>query len=119
MMALSSCQKCRGFVPPASAACVHCGAPMAEAAPRGGVLLKGLLGVAGAGVAAITLMACYGMPPCDAPPPEGSNDPYHCYDLEPCVRDLPDGGSEAYSCDGTIGGDAGTQPADAGVDAGH
>jgi hypothetical protein len=92
---------------------------MQEPAPRGGVMLKGLLGVAGAGVAAITLMACYGMPPCDAPPPEGSNDPYHCYDPEPCTTVLADGGTEAVSCDGTIGGDAGLPPADAGTDAGR
>jgi hypothetical protein len=120
MTALSSCQKCRGFVPPASATCVHCDAPMQEPAPRGGVMLKGLLGVAGASVAAITLMACYGMPPCDTPPPEGSNDPYHCYDYDPglCSTTLADGGSEAVPCDETSG-DAGTQPADAGVDAGH
>jgi len=107
MTALSSCEKCRGFVPPASAGCVHCGAPMAEPAPRGGVRLKGLFGLAGAGVTAITLMACYGMPPCDTPAPDGSNNPYHCYDREPVD---PDGGMNA---------DGGTHPADGGTDAGH
>jgi len=117
MSALSSCQKCRGFVPPASAECVHCGAPMLESAPRGGVMLKGLWGLAGAGVTALTLMACYGMPPCDAPPPEGSTDPFHCYDNgPPCDVLLADGGTDSSQCQA----DAGTKPPDAGThDGGH
>ncbi|PTL80626.1 hypothetical protein [Vitiosangium sp. GDMCC 1.1324] len=106
MSALSSCQKCRGFVPPASAECVHCGAPMMEA-PRGGVMVKGLFCLASAGVAAITLMACYGMPPCDTPAPDGGTDSYHCYDQEPVDGD-----------GGTLS-DGGTQPTDGGVDGGH
>jgi hypothetical protein len=118
MSSLSSCQKCRGFVPPASAECVHCGAPMLESAPSGNAMLKGLFCLAGASVAAITLMACYGMPPCDTPAPDGGTDPYHCYDIEPCSTTLPDGGSESVTCDGMVNGDAGTH-ADAGTDGGH
>jgi hypothetical protein len=83
--------------------CVHCGAPMRE--PRGEVLLKGLLGLASAGMAAITLMACYGMPPCEEPAPDGGADPYHCYDV-----DLPEEDAGVT--------DAGTQPGDGGTDAG-
>jgi hypothetical protein len=59
-------------------------------------MMKGLVALAGAGVAAITLMACYGMPPCDTPAPDGSGDLYHCY--------REDGGS---------------QPSDGGTDAGR
>lgn len=114
MSAFSSCPSCRGFVPPASAECVHCGAPMVEPAPRGGVRVKGLVGLASAGVAAITLMACYGMPPCETPAPDGSGDPYHCYDREPCDPSTLDGGSDPFSCERP---DAGS-PADGGVDAG-
>lgn len=107
MSSLSSCQKCRGFVPPASTDCVHCGAPMGGSAPRGNAMLKGLFCVASASVAAITLMACYGMPPCEEPAPDGGTDEYHCYDDEPVEGDggvLPDGGM---------------LPTDAGVDAGN
>ncbi|ATB29812.1 hypothetical protein [Melittangium boletus] len=98
MSTLSSCQRCHGFVPPELAECVHCGASMQEPAPRGGVMSKGLVVLASAGVAAITLMACYGMPPCNTPAPDGGSDPYHCYDQEPPV---PDSGIQAD------GGDAG------------
>lgn len=69
-------------------------------------MLKGLFCLAGAGVAAITLMACYGMPPCDTPAPDGGTDPYSCYDQDP---PMDDGGTLA---------DGGTQ-ADGGTDAGH
>jgi hypothetical protein len=116
MSSLSSCQKCRGFVPPASAECVHCGAPMLASAPAGGVMLKGLFCLAGASVAAITLMACYGMPPCDTPPPDGGSDMYHCYDMDPCGPSSQDGGTAqdggSSSCDGMVN-------MDGGVDAGH
>lgn len=133
MSALSTCQKCRGFVPPASAECVHCGAPMRASAPAGGMLLKGLFCLAGASVASLTLMACYGMPPCDAPAPDGGTDRYWCYDTEPhCASSAQDGGTgtdggDPYPCvDETDGGtlpDGGTPPGgvptgDAGVDAG-
>ncbi|MCY1076080.1 hypothetical protein [Archangium lansingense] len=117
MSAFAVCQKCRGFVPPASAGCVHCGAPMVELEPRGGVMLKGLFGLASAGVAAITLMACYGMPPCDTPAPDGGSDRYHCYDMdpEPCDTLARDGGGNPYDCQES---DAGTQ-VDGGMDAGQ
>lgn len=119
MSAFSTCQKCRGFVPPESAGCVHCGAPMVVPAPGGGVMLKGLAGLASAGVAAITLMACYGMPPCETPAPDGGSDPYHCYDHapEPCETPAPDGGGDPYHCYEQRP-DAGTQ-GDGGVDAGQ
>ncbi|WNG35058.1 hypothetical protein F0U61_16420 [Archangium violaceum] len=110
MSALSSCQKCRGFVPPASTDCVHCGAPMNESAPRGNAMLKGLFCVASASVAAITLMACYGMPPCEEPAPDAGTDAYHCYDNEEPVDAGDDGG---------VLPDGGTEPTDAGVNAGN
>jgi hypothetical protein len=100
---------------------------MLASAPAGGMLLKGLFCLAGASVASLTLMACYGMPPCDAPAPDGGADSYWCYDTEPhCASSAQDGGTGAdggdpYPC---TDADGGTQPpggvptGDAGVDAG-
>ena len=60
------CDACGGVVP--GAVCPNC----LTAVSRGGVggfLKRLILGVGGASVASMTLMACYGMPPCD---PEGT-----------------------------------------------
>ncbi len=54
------CVQCEGFIPSMLSACPHC----AHVAQRKGVTAK-VLAVIGAGAAAMTLMACYGMPPCD------------------------------------------------------
>lgn len=61
MSQLASCPSCRGFVPQAAVACPHCAASLA---PKGRLrsLRRGLLTLAGTGVAAVTLMACYGGP---------------------------------------------------------
>jgi len=83
---------------------------MRETAPRGGAMVKGLFGLASAGVAAITLMACYGMPPCDTPAPDGGDDAYHCYDTAPMCA--PSDGGEPVPCDDAF-------PPDAGEDAGQ
>nr|AYM53600.1 hypothetical protein [Cystobacter velatus] len=132
MTSLSACQQCRGFVPPGSATCVHCGTALTVAEPRGGTGLTALMGLASAGMAAITLMACYGMPPCDEPAPDGGSDPYHCYDYDPlphCASPATDGG--LTDADGGLAGSDGGElppcedvfpsPADAGTgaDAGH
>jgi uncharacterized paraquat-inducible protein A len=69
-MSLTGCPSCQGFNPPSTAACLHCGHALEARSPlklrRGG----GFWMLAGAGVAAITLMACYGAPPCDDCQPE-------------------------------------------------
>ena len=105
---------------------------------RGGAGLSALVGLAGAGMAAITLMACYGMPPCDTPAPDGGSDRYYCYEDPPahCASAVPaDGGADGGVTDGGGGvdceepppsrRDAGTPwgrdagaPSDAGTDAG-
>lgn len=54
------CTRCEGFIPAAVTACPNC----TKFVPRGSAG-RGFLAVLGAGAAAITLMACYGMPPCD------------------------------------------------------
>lgn len=62
-MKLSSCPSCRGLVPASALDCPHCdtmlvASPLTRAA-------KVLVGMATGGAVAMTLMACYGMPPCE------------------------------------------------------
>ncbi|WNG29176.1 hypothetical protein F0U62_38165 [Cystobacter fuscus] len=112
MTSLSACHQCRGFVPPGSTTCVHCGITLTVAEPRGGTGLTALASLASAGMAAITLMACYGMPPCDEPAPDGGSDQYHCYDYYPpthCASPAADGGlTDADG--GTTDSDGGALP---------
>lgn len=58
-MALRSCPACAGLVPQGRTTCLHCDAPLAPPAWR---WLRRVLGAATAGVATVTLMACYGGP---------------------------------------------------------
>ncbi|HEX8536885.1 MAG TPA: hypothetical protein VF664_05430, partial [Cystobacter sp.] len=112
MTSLSACQQCRGFLPPGSTTCVHCGTALTAAVPRGGSGLTVLVGLASAGMAAITLMACYGMPPCDEPAPDGGSDRYHCYDFEHpthCASPASDGG-QTDADGGTADTDGGQLP---------
>ncbi|WP_437534458.1 putative metal-binding motif-containing protein [Sorangium sp. So ce726] len=80
MLTLGACPCCDGFVPPGASACPHCGAtPTAErvscAQARHGIAGR-LLAVASGGMMAVTLMACYGMPPCDEPATDSDGDGY-------------------------------------------
>ena len=54
------CTHCEGFIPAELTCCPNC----TKLVPRGRVGRK-VLAALSAGAAAITLMACYGMPPCD------------------------------------------------------
>ncbi len=83
MSQLSGCPSCQGFNPPATAACLHCGQALTERPPRRWG--RSLWAMAGAGVAAVTLMACYGAPPCK----DGG---FKCYD--PDIEE-PDAGADA------------------------
>lgn len=77
-MSLTGCPSCQGFNPHTASACVHCGHALEARPPqlrRGG----GFWMLAGASVAALTLMACYGAPPCEDPQ---------------CQPDSPDAGTE-------------------------
>lgn len=56
-MALEACVSCDGLIPARAPACPHCDRPR----PRRGLLARAL-GLAAGGVAAVTLMACYGGP---------------------------------------------------------
>lgn len=83
MATLQTCPRCEGFLP-STGVCPNCGARPARA-------FSGVLAVAGAAVSALTLMACYGAPPCDY---EGqSAEGERCY--EPIVEDAGvDGGEQ-------------------------
>ena len=74
MTHLSSCPACNGFVPPTFDTCPHCSAAVQSAPPsksqaskRGptGRLLRNALTLVSGGAMSMTLMACYGQPPCD------------------------------------------------------
>jgi hypothetical protein len=78
MLTLGACAHCDGFLPSGASACPHCGAAAtaeraACAPPRHGIASR-LLAVASGGLMAVTLMACYGAPPCDAPPTDNDGD---------------------------------------------
>jgi hypothetical protein len=81
MQTLIPCFSCRGLVPSDHDACPNCGAKKRSWVRRNGLLLA-----VAAGAAAVTLMACYGMPPCDYEGGQGQN-PYGCWD--------PDAGTDA------------------------
>jgi hypothetical protein len=127
MATLLPCPRCGGFLPPAQRACVHCGAAVAflpraplrspHHGPGGRSLLSTLLALAGAGVASVTLMACYGAPDLDCDTRErrtadgGLVD--GCYACGPA----PDGSTlDPEWCFAEGAGDAGA--ADGGVDGG-
>ena len=70
---LDVCGSCGGFVPSAAAACVHCNASRRPLFER--LRIGALGGAFGGGAIAFTLMACYGMPPCE----DGS---HSCHDFD-------------------------------------
>jgi hypothetical protein len=92
MNELAFCFSCRGFVPSSSEECPHCGARKRETPGA----LRSWIALAGLGMAAVSLMACYGLP------------------VVPC--ELPDGGDGGYeACHPYNEADGG----DAGADGGH
>lgn len=111
MNQLSKCPTCFGVVPTTASVCPHCVAEL----PKRSRLGKLALGVLGGIGASMTLMACYGAPPCYATLPDGGTDVNRrCH--EPLEID-------AGSSDGGVRTDAGTSndggvTADGGTDAG-
>lgn len=125
MTNLSSCPDCSGFVPGHLQACPHCApTPVASRVlPR---LARRVLGLGTGGLLAMTLMACYGLPPCD---PDDTEDPYcapamqcpageedldedgvctpdDCADMDPMIYPLaddPEGDDIDQNCDGEDG----------------
>lgn len=88
MSELSGCPSCQGFNPPSAAACLHCGQSLESRPVASRRSAVGWWALAGAGVAALTLMACYGAPPCD-------HNNTNCYEPE-----TPDAGSNDAGTDG-------------------
>lgn len=102
MSTLSQCRGCHGFVPPAHATCLHCGAALPRRRfPAGRAFLQLLLGLAGAGAASLTLMACYGLPPCEPEDLDGKDDPSYC-------REPMEYGDAGVDAGADAGPDAGT-----------
>ncbi len=91
MAKLIPCAACGGFLRPADAVCPHCDRSTTPARKTNPALL-GLLGVCGGSIVAVTLMACYGLPPCDGKP--------GCYPDPPDQGQTTDGGTDAGAADG-------------------
>jgi hypothetical protein len=105
---LSGCPSCQGFNPPGATACLHCRQPLDSGPTRLALSwVASLWTLAGASAVGLTLMACYGMPPCE----DGT---YDCHDLPPDCE-LTDGGVDAGSSDGGATGCIPVTPVDAGT----
>lgn len=68
-MVLTTCSSCSGFLPASAASCPHCGAAAVRPGSRAGVdkgVVGGIVALAAGGATAVTLMACYGLPPCES-----------------------------------------------------
>lgn len=100
---LTPCVHCRGFVPAAEEVCPHCDRPGPHGArpPLSRARLLGLLAACGGGALAVTLMACYGLPPCDSGDP-GCSPPDFA-----TVQDAADGGPSDGGCGDAPCGDGG------------
>lgn len=94
-MSLSRCTRCEGFVPPGASSCPNCRSTRRA-------WWKAPVALAGAGLATVTLSACYGVA-CTAPVkvtlPDGSETSKRsfgalCRDTFDCRTDLPDGGDK-------------------------
>ncbi len=63
MTLMNQCDSCPGLIPAGVRACPHCAKPVTPSMVRRWA--KRLAALAGGGALAVTLMACYGLPPCD------------------------------------------------------
>ena len=94
---MKRCARCDGFVPEGMNACPNCS--FGPGAPRWKAWLTVPLTIAGAGVAAVTLSACYG-PACATKWPDGTLRDYSgnlapsgsCVGYD-CTKPLDDGGN--------------------------
>ncbi|MDI3283469.1 putative metal-binding motif-containing protein [Polyangium sp. 15x6] len=113
---LKTCVSCEGFVPGSASSCPHCGAAAEKVPSALAGFGKSLAALATGGAMAVTLMACYGLPPCD-PADDKDGDgfcPWHddCddtnKDIHPGAQDTTGDGID-QNCDGTDGvmGDGG------------
>lgn len=98
MTHLLKCPTCFGVVPQTASICPHCVADL----PKHGSLAKLALGLLGGLGASMTLMACYGAPPCYQTLPDGGVDRNRY-----CYEPLPDQDGGADSSDGGVARDGG------------
>jgi hypothetical protein len=108
------CSACDGLIPPRSLRCPNCQVTSPKVS-RAVSLLSTLLG---SSALAVTLMACYGLPPCDSDDDAdhdgayasacdpGFDTPYDCDDdnilIHECAND-PEGDGIDQNCDGVDG----------------
>lgn len=69
-MQLVSCPRCDGFVPQSASKCPHCAAAKSSV---WGTMSRAALAVVSGSALSVTLMACYGSPPCETGP-DGDGD---------------------------------------------
>jgi len=134
MQRLVACADCGGFLAPRGGRCPHCGA-RSERLLR---LAAAIAAATGGGLIAMTLMACYGGPPC-GPADDADRDGYpgsfcsgpnprDCNDTDPSIHPGaadPFGDGIDQNCDGVdgiapppgLGPDAGGGTTDAATDA--
>ena len=93
---LVTCRACNGLSPAQARRCLHCNVRLSRSS-----FGLGLLAVAGAGISAVTLMACYGMPACDHQADGGVIDNGRCVNYQ--VGETADAGRDS----GTDAGDGG------------
>ncbi len=124
MHVLVSCRACGGFVPAPRHACPHCDAPVEHAPARFARLARVLALAAGGGALMLTLMACYGLPPCDKDEDgdracsAGGRGPRDCNDQDPTIHpfaDDPEGDGIDQNCDGVDGVKSAPAPAPGGA----
>jgi hypothetical protein len=99
MSELHSCISCNGLIPSAQEQCPHCSAyTPSRKNPVMRHLLRGASVLAGSSAFALTLMACYGAPPCE-PEDDGDGDGY-------CLDDCDDTNADIYpGADDPLGDD--------------
>ncbi len=112
---MHACPACPGLVPARASRCPNCDTPIAPPS-RLGAGVRALSALLGGGAIAMTLMACYGLPPCDASEDVDQDGvfPGHCYNSAPLV-DCDDGDPTIHPCADDPSGDGVDQNCD-GVD---
>ncbi len=114
MESMTKCSSCSGLVPNHELVCPHCDA---HVSPKARSRVAAALAFVSAGAASVTLMACYGMPPCDYKAGDGTTkrDGIECKNV--CVAPDSEAAKRCYETPTDAGADAGFT-ADAGRDGG-
>lgn len=111
MQSLSMCPSCEGLVPRDQLTCPHCDTPTP---PKRRSRVVAALAFVSAGAASVTLMACYGMPPCDYKAADGSTKTGGVYCKDQCVDPNSEVAKNCYQVVETDGGTDGGLTTDGG-----